>query len=420
MHKKDGLLRSLALVREATSEKPSSEDSENEEIRKSYSSEVQKIQAAYRDELEKWQSEKDAFTQENQELRDTVEKLTAQLEVLDKDLKTIESGDDELKKAFATKSMECAESALNVIVANRKCTTLQNQLNAEAAKSYRHQKEGIDSENAFRKALLDADRRNKILENEIMTVRSNLSNSISLVEYNELKEKYEETSMRLRAVYELQLAATTTEEISVSVLALEQREQPSETNLETLHDISLSKLAKCETELQRITEMNSELRQQLIDLQKELSKQMRPQKLMADEKCKSSEELEERIQTLVIENESLTRTLEITREEAQMHYMTNSLKIFELDSLRHQILDLLAVSEDKDTIARLGFELTNCKAGEIELNKRKVQLENDVLHLREDLESSNRKLDETRSQLQDCRKMCSSRCRYLYRNIVRP
>lgn len=406
MQKKDLLLRKYA-IKDSSGEKFSDEDSESEEMK---FKELEKMQSSYKKELDICKRERETLSQENQELRETVEQLTRQLQVLDEDLKILETGEEEIKRAFASKSRDCTESALNVLAFKRKCTTLENLLNVETAKCYGIRKESIETENALRKFLTDIERRNKMLSNEIDTLRSNLSNSVSLIEFNQLKDKYEEKCIQLRTSYEVDLAVNSSDEISSDVI----RDRDEKENAEELgssDDPSGNKVAKYETSIKKLTTLNTELQQQLVDLQKHFSSLIRPGNIVGDEKSGDSEKWEEKIRALTRENESLTRSLEISREEIEMHSTTNSLKIFELDNLRHQILDLHAVSEDKETIARLGFELNICKTNEVELSKRKVQLENEILHLRADLEGTNKELDETKMQLQDCRKICSTRCR---------
>ncbi|XP_043268988.1 centrosomal protein of 290 kDa [Venturia canescens] len=412
LQKKDALLRKYA-IKDPSREKLSVEDSESEEITMR---EFEKIQSSFKKELADCQRERETLSEENRELRETTEQLTGQLQKLDEDLKTLETDEDEMKRAFASKSRECAESALSVLAMKRKCTTLESLLNVESTKSYKIRKESIETENALRKFLTDMEKRNKMLTNEIAALRSNLSNSVSLIEFNELKDKYEEKCIHLRTSYEVELAAKFSDEISGDAIR-ETEERGNAATPETFDESSPKKSAKCEASVEQLTTINAELRQQLVDLQKHFSDLIRPGQVTGDEKNENNEKHEEKIRALTIENESLRRNLEISREEIEMHSTTNSLKIFELDSLRHQILDLHAVSEDKETIARLGFELNICRNSEVELSKRKIQLETEILHLREDLEGVNKELDETKMQLQDCRKICSTRCR-CYENVI--
>ena len=371
----------------------SSEEPIDREDAKLYALEIKKIERVYKEELENWQKEKKLLTDKNQQLEETVEKLTGQLEIIDGDLRVIESGEDESKRAFAMKTRESAELLVKAIQANRKCSTLENLLNEESAKNYRIQKDAIDCESSLRKVIADLDKRIKILDTEIAALQSNLSNSVSLVEYNELKEKFDRASMRLRASYEFQLA-------NVNV---------TDENFEWSNDDNSQsdELSKCQDHLRQLTRVNSELQNQLVDLQNELEERTGPERSNVEPR----REIDKEISILSIENENLSRTLEIYRQEADMQYTLNSLKTLELDSLRHQILDLHAASEDKETIARLGFELGKYKALEVEFGQRRIQLESQIEFLRQDSNSLNSKLNDARTQLEDCRKICSARSR---------
>ncbi|XP_015122531.1 centrosomal protein cep290 [Diachasma alloeum] len=401
--KKDELLRRIATRRETKSDKSSSEvsESDNEDV-KTIMSDMQRLQSAYREELEHWEQERESLRKENAELKEANEKMTAQLEIFEADLKAIESGDEEIQKAFVARTRESSQSAVNLIIISRKCSAAESLLSKESAKLFQVKKEAVAAESTYRKIVADVDKRSKLLENKIKTLESNLSNSVSKAEYNDLKEKYDEVNMRLRTSYELQLGGNTDEDSKESTDRSDSAihspgSKPKEDNIRNLLTI------------------NSELRDQLIHVQNSLSQYLQapPAK---DEENKITE-LQGEIGVLKIENENLLRTLAISREEAQMHYTVNSLKTLELDNLRHQILDLQAISEDKETIARLGFELNNSKAMEIEMSKRKAQLESEISQLRSDLEVAIGKRDEAKARLEEFRRHCSSKCK-VYNEII--
>ncbi|KAF7992720.1 hypothetical protein HCN44_005064 [Aphidius gifuensis] len=383
MQKKDDLLRRVALKKDSKNEKINSEisESENEDV-KTIVTEMQRIQAVYRDELAQWELERETLSHEKNKLNEENEKLLVQLNIYEKDLKAIESGDEETQKALVERSKECAESIVNLIIATRKCTAVEALLTQESSKYYNIQKEAIAAESTYKKIIADMDKRNKLLENKNRALESNLSNSISILEYNELKEKFDEASIRIRSSYELKLAATINEE--------------------------LEKYEDKENTRKNIYATNLELQKQLAHVQNYFIQNTKHMNEKNNEEINNTELLEE-IKKLKIENEYLTKTLTISREEAQMYYTTNSLKTLELDNLRHQVLDLQAISEDKETIAKLGFELNNCKAAEIEINRKKIQLDSEILQLQSDLDTANKKYDEAKIQLKEFHRHCDNR-----------
>ncbi|XP_063976076.1 centrosomal protein Cep290 [Diachasmimorpha longicaudata] len=401
--RKDDLLRRLATRRDTKSEKSSAEvsESDNEDV-KTMISDMQRLQSAYREELENWEQERESLRKENEELKEVNEKSTAQLEIFEIDLKAIESGEEETQKALAARTRECSESAINLIVVARKCSAAESLLSKESAKLFQVKKDAVAAESTYRKIVADVDKRSNLLENKVKTLERNLLNSVRKTEYNDLKEKYDEVSMRLRTSYELQFGVNTGEDSKGSTDRSDSAihspgSKPKEDNIKNLLTI------------------NSELRDQLIQVQNTLSQYLQAPPSQ-DEENKISE-LQEEIGVLKIENENLLRTLAISREEAQMHYTINSLKTLELDNLRHQVLDLQAISEDKETIARLGFELNNSKAMEIEMSKRKAQLESDVSQLRSNLEVAINKRDEAKARLEEFRSHCSIKCK-VYQETV--
>lgn len=392
MQKKDDLLRRIALKRDSKTEKVNSEisESENEDV-KTIVSEMQRIQAVYRDELAQWETERQALIHEKEKLQEESEKMRLQLDIYETDSKAAEVGPEEIQKALAARSRECAESGVNLIIAKRKCATVEELLTKESSKTYSIQKEAIAAESTYRKIVADMDKRDKLLENRMRALESNLSNSISILEYNELKEKYDEANIRIRTFYELKLVLDSNDEVKISEDQLKTSEKSD----------------KKEIDIKKINVINSELQKQLAQLQNFITKNLHSSGEEDKEENKISE-LEEAIKILRIENENLIRVLTISREEAQMHYATNSLKTLELDSLRHQILDLQAISEDKETIAKLGFELNSCKAAEIEINRKKLQLDTEIEQLRNDLSNANQKYDEARIQLEEIRRRSES------------
>jgi len=361
-------------------------------------------------------------------------------------LQIIEDGDDEAQKAFAAKTREYADTVNEIIIMNRKNASLQQLLNKETNRLYEYQKEIIKKEGDFNRTLTEANKYGKTLLSEISLLQSNLCNSVSVIVHNELKEKYEELNIRHHALLETIMVFPGSTEISSlkteieairqeknqlvedlwkaddcrSDDSLQQRlkemkakeliERQRADQMAKLLEISQTQLTKYEDNVKQLSISNSELQEKLIEVHKTLFKKVTLQETVQMDDNRIQELQNEKSQ-LFIENESLKKMLQISEEEARLQYSLNSLQTLELDSLRHQILDLQAVSEDKATISRLDFELTSKKISEMELSAQKTRLQNELSCMQQELDNSKRKYEEMRGYVQDYRKQCDNRCK---------
>lgn len=438
-------MQDLALSKGIDLERLNTDDSDDNKIM--YISEIKNIESIHQREIEEREKEKGSLIEENNDLRYTIDSLNLQLEIYEKDRVTLETSEDEVKKAFAIKTKEYVEVANELLLLKRKIVLLQELLNEESVKTYNYQKNMLEKEGSLKRALTDANKHNKILECEIIRLQSNLSNSISITEYSELKEKYEELNIRYRFVLEKdriffdkreiellkdELELTKKEKSQLMDLLKEDVSKEDENDIvrqlkdckakelmerqradhtTKLHEISQNQLAKCESKVQELTNINCELQEKLIEIHKQLSKIIVSTQNIRENNIDDSELSNDVEETLRIDNDTLKRKLEIAEEEAKLQYMLNSLKTLELDNLRHQILDLQAISEDKATISRLNFELASKKSNEMELNARRSQLESEISYLQEERERSMINSDKMRANMQYYRKQCDDRCR---------
>lgn len=445
LQRKDNILQDLATNKDIDFEKLYEKCGEDEAI-SMYLTEMKALQMAYKNEAEEWEKQKDLLVQENNELKDEIDGLKKQLEIYKKNWQIIEDGDDEAQKAFAAKTRKYADDANEIIVMNRKNASLQQLLNKETNRLYEYQKEIIKKEGDFNRALTDANKYSKSLLSEISLLQSNLCNSVSVIVHNELKEKYEELNIRHRALLETVMVSPNSNEISSLKTEIEAIRQEKNQFIEDLRkaadyrnddslqqrlkeieakelierqradqiakllEISQTQLTKYEDNVKQLSISNSELQERLIEVHKTLSKKVALQETIQMDDNRTQELQNEKTQ-LFIENESLKKMLQISEEEARLQYSLNSLQTLELDSLRHQILDLQAVSEDKATISRLDFELTSKKISEMELSAQKTRLQNELSCVRQELDNLKRKHEEMRGYIQDYRKQCDNRCK---------
>lgn len=210
---------------------------------------------------------------------------------------------------------------------------------------YAMAKEIIAQESDFKQALTESEHRQKLLESQIISLRKSFASYISPGVHNELREKYLESNMRLRA-------------------ALESRHEE-------------------ESEAVR-NKVVQDLRDELVSLHKQLSELATS--ASANKNNVDSKALEDSITELRVENEKLKKTAELARDEALVHRAIDSTVLAEFNDLRQRILkfDLDEGSEIKET-ARLSLELANCKVIETELREQKKMLECELLRMREEL-----------------------------------
>ncbi|OAD55251.1 hypothetical protein WN48_05217 [Eufriesea mexicana] len=421
LQRKENALHKLVSNKYGDLENIYAEESDSEKIT-TYLSEMKNLQEAYKNETNEWEKQKISLIEQNDELRNEIEKLKLQLDVYEQSAKILEESEDEIRKAFVIRTKEYAEVSSEALVASRKYVALQQLLNRETTKAYQDQKEAIRNESYLSRALADSNKHNKILEREVSILQSNLFNSVSCAVYTELKEKHEELSIRFQKdqlMQHLQKEMHCKDDQDLTgklkeAQAKELLEKQRADHVTSLHEILQIQLSKCEGDLKEVVAAKSELQEELIILHKRLSKDLQKTQQSDDNKMQELEDNEERLRTEV---ENLKKQMQMTREEADQQYSLNSSKTLELDNLRHHVLNLQAVSEDKATISRLDFELASKNLLEMKLNAQKVRLENEVSHLQEELDKWRTTCEGLRTYVQDCRKQCDSRCR-MYVEVI--
>ncbi|XP_011504729.1 PREDICTED: centrosomal protein of 290 kDa-like [Ceratosolen solmsi marchali] len=227
---------------------------------------------------------------------------------------------------------------------------------------YSMTKEVIAQEGDFKQALTDSIKHQKILEYQLMTLRKNLANCISPEIYNELRGKYLETNMRLRAAFENKLAISDMEGETKAI------------------EVMRNKVIQ-------------EQRDELISVHKLLSELtiQQPENTWGAEK-KIVEKLESRIVELTVENDALQKSAEIAREETVIHRAIDSTVLTEFNDLRQRISKLEANEEQElKKTAQISLELANYKVKEIGLREEKKLLENELLRMRDELANSRKR-----------------------------
>ena len=206
-------------------------------------------------------------------------------------------------------------------------------------------KEIVAQESDFRRALNDAEKQKNVLEARITSLRKTLAGCVSREAHEELRQKYLEVNMKLRAVFESKF---------------------EDENVDSLKGKAMS-----------------ELRNEVILLHKQLSQ-------LASEKWhmgsyKVEEELKPEVD-LKAEMERLKKAAEIAHEEALVHREIDSAVLAEFNDLRRRIAQFEAGDSQALTeAANLSFELANRKVVEIELREKNRLLEREVAEIQEKL-----------------------------------
>ncbi|CAB0031278.1 unnamed protein product [Trichogramma brassicae] len=209
---------------------------------------------------------------------------------------------------------------------------------------YAMAKEMVAQESDFRRALNDAEKKQKILEARIAELRGNLSSYVSVEEHERLKQKCLDANLRLRSALE-------------------------------------SKYAEQSDELRG--KAMSELRNELVVLHSRLA-QLSPKirKNPSEDDGYSDDVME-----LKAENERLKKAAEIAHEEALVHREIDSTVLAEFNDLRKRIAKFeIGDGEALRETARLSLEVANRKVVEVELREKISLLERKVMEMQETMD----------------------------------
>lgn len=379
MERKDAIISKVAMSDDNVQDR--SESIESSEAIQVYS-EIRNLHDDYKKELEDWNEEKQTLIRQIDDLRESNDSLQVQLREYQQNWQIIESGGDELQKSLAVKVRDCAEAKSREICSSRRCQLLIEVLRQESEKTYKFRKDSIAAEREYKREILQLDKANKILEGELTTLRSNHANSVSLFKYTELREKFEDVVDKYRETLEDQMRDSNNSTVELERVefgggdAAQVGRAPERRILE--------KLNEC---------LNCQPPTSAIDESREI------------------DSLRAKVLELSVEVDSLSRSLRIAEDENKDQYELNVSKTLELDNLRHQILDLQAISEDKETIARLGFEVAHCKSREFDEQQRMGKLTKEIDNLREELTSVKSSCQESLNKERIMSKQCSERAK---------
>ncbi|KAL7306503.1 hypothetical protein TKK_0001202 [Trichogramma kaykai] len=209
---------------------------------------------------------------------------------------------------------------------------------------YAMAKEMVAQESDFRRALNDAEKKQKILEARIAELRGNLSSCVSLEEHERLKQQCLDANLRLRSALEAKYA-----------------EQSDELRGKAM----------------------SELRNELVVLHSRLAQLSPKFRKNPSEDDGYSDDIME----LKAENERLKKAAEIAHEEALVHREIDSTVLAEFNDLRKRIAKFeVGDGEALRETARLSLEVANRKVVEVELREKISLLERKVMEMQETMD----------------------------------
>ncbi|XP_058789831.1 centrosomal protein cep290-like isoform X2 [Phymastichus coffea] len=243
---------------------------------------------------------------------------------------------------------------------------------------YAMAKEIVAQESDYKKLLNDAEKQRELLANQVVALRKTLASFVSSQVYNELKGKYLETNMRLRAAVEDKLTVID--------------------NTDEAKDIEVVK-----------SKAMQDLRNELISIHKQLSETAIRSTFNENQiDSKAAIELETSIAELKAENERLKKEAEIAHEEALIHRAIDSTVLAEINELRQRILKF-EMNEDQEIkeATRLSLELANYKIIETGLREQKKVLEREVARMRKELDDvrmNDKEIAGIACQQGDCRR----------------
>ena len=345
--------------------------------------------------------------------------------------------------ALVTKSLQLAEDN---IVLNRKRAYLENDITRLTLQVTNLQNDLTSAEATCLKKIHDLSQKNKTLINSVEVLTNQVKFGVDSSDYAELKGNFEGLTVKYRDLLhkfgqmgrdrdfqvkmleemrknlqneknelenkvvnlceklyccsngesneDLEILATKLAKVEASEIS--ERQRANHTN--NLYELVKDQLQKSEDRLKQIDKYNTEVLQKNLVLQEQLKDAENKLVSFVDQAAHKS--LQSKYNSLLQNNDKLV--LSITDLQHELSSLKNSTKVAsyhssqrdqELLSLKHQLVDLQAVSDDKMQIARLSSELSHSRLQEADCTHKMEQLS-------EELRISNNKNAELTKEMQ--------------------
>ncbi|XP_015840436.1 centrosomal protein of 290 kDa isoform X2 [Tribolium castaneum] len=380
-------------------------------------------------------NEKQRVTDKMSEYEEKIFDLQEANEIKEKKLSLLAESSDQK----VSKSLDLAEE--NVIL-TRKRSYLENDIKRLTSQVTNLQTDLANAETACLRKINDLSKRNKTLTNSVEILTNQLKFAVDPNDHAELRKNFESLTLKYRDLLtkytqagqdkdfqlkmleeirknlqvekaelenkvlnlseKLHASATESDEGLAKKLAqseaneLSERQRANHTN--NLYELVKEQLQKCEDRCKQVDKYNTEILQKNLVLQEQLKDA--ENKFVNFIDTATYKALQTKYNELLQINTNLTASTADLQEELALLKKSNrgishwnAEKEQELLDLKHQIVDLQAISDEKMQIARLGAELSHSRLQEAEY-KRKIE------QLSEELHDCNAKCEELTKEMQ--------------------
>lgn len=226
---------------------------------------------------------------------------------------------------------------------------------------------------------------NKIFEKEKAELKNKLTevlSKLSLLSVQEMDDKIEKLSHKLA---------------ECEVNGITERQRANHTN--NLYELVKEQLNKSEERFQEYSKYNEDLLKKNMVLQEQLNE-------AEDNLCNYIDvasykqlqtiniELLKRNEELELLNSKLEEDLKLSKESFNNQQMWNNSKEKELLHLKHQVVDLVSVSDEKIIIAQLNSDLLHCKQSESVFKIRLDEAEDELKLIKDKLDKDSAKYEQ--------------------------
>lgn len=371
----------------------------------------------YSTEKEDWSKAKETYSKTASEITETVDILENKLKEISK---YVDNGKDEQAKL-----KQVSEMSGTIIILNRKSLHLENENTKLIAELKAVKQDLLDAEIAVKKKVNDLKIENSSLLKTIEVLKNEVSNTINLSEHKKLLNDYDNLTLKHRsllnnlteictqnnneaillkgsidllknekeelytklkdvvsklntfevATYEVDKAVETLSKKLSQIEVNEITERQRANHMTNLYELVKEQLKKSEERYKEFENYNKDLMYRNLSFQeclKEFQDKVINEVDFFDYSAiqnKCGKLLEENA-NLVKNIESLQGQLEVLQKLVNTQKLWSSSHEYEFLSLKHQILDLQASTDDKAVISRLSSDVVHARLQEADVQKK--------------------------------------------------
>ena len=430
-----------------------------------------------------WEKEKDEMNQKLNYAEEINDGNNAKVVEYENLLKSLEEGDDMVKKKIAETSRKIAVLKSNEAVLTRKYRSLEKQDSFLRSENTKLRDELIMQENSSIKVIGELKRNDEIVNYKLKVLQNSLDESVPLTvlenankefndisaKYRDLLEKQQQVSSQSRTIEEMELHLQSNkqenETLKKELLSSREKILSLESLINTIganksengianHNIEIERLTKqmatleikelnerqkadhldsqnkliqmqnkqldernkeLEDKFEAVTKSNLELQKVERDLRDELVTSI-PQKLF-DEVNEKLQKDNKDLLNLKIENEKLKEVSEVAQNQVNDLESRKSVYANELESLRHQVLDLQSITDEKALIGRLHQQMLSWQNKDLLTQQKVLSLQKDISKLEASLLKKENKLQTCEQYIVNIRTQYHSKLRSMRKVI---